>query len=118
MLLKGSIGLLFNLAMLKLLRPLLCLAVTGSIFTAMPASAQWKWSDRERDIYDYGFSYGSLSTACYLFANGLISKEVFLSYAEFAKSDTNPEYYKRIVEIFSRVANDSDYTKKCAPYVK
>lgn len=104
--------------MRKLLRPLFCLAVTGSVFTEMPASAQWKWSDGERDIYDYGFNYGALSTACYLFANGEIGQQSFLAYAELAKSDTKPEYYNAIVEIFSKPDKDLGYMKKCAPFVK
>ena len=118
LLLKGSIGLVFDLTMRKFLRPLLCLAVTGSIFTATPASAQSKWSDREREIYDYGFNYGSLSAACYLFANGEISKDVFLNYAELAKSEVKPDYYKRIVEIYSNADSGLDFMTKCAPYVK
>lgn len=97
-----------------LLRKLFCLAMIGSICAAMPVSAQ-QWSERENNIYDYAFSYGSLSTLCTLFVSGQLAGDTFRVYVEIAKSSVNPGNYKTIVESFS---GDKDFMKKCLPYIK
>ena len=102
--------------MKNLFRKLFCLAVTGSILSVMPASAQSHMTGRERTIYDYGFSYGTLGTLCILFTNGEIAENIFIAYVKIAKSNTKGKIYKDIREKFSK--DSSDFMRNCAPYFK
>ena len=102
--------------MTNLFEKLFCLSMTASILSITPASAQSEWSDRDSDIYNYGFTYGSLVTLCDLLYEGEIAESSFRKSAEITKSNTKGKTYKFVLDVLAK--SDEDFIKKCLPYIQ